>query len=220
MVNKELIEAAEKLIRDFATKQGEYTAICTQLHNNEKSYEKLKQDHKLDLKRYELNRNAVEIVKKLIEKLSAKGIGKLESLLTYGLNTIFSDREYSISIDVDERGDIKTAEIWLVETLENGRQRKCRLRDAVGGGVQVMVSLIIRVYFVLVLGLRRVIFMDETFTELHSDYLPGLFEFMQNTVKELGFVYLLITQDVRFSEYGDKHYRVAKGVVKEVIKGD
>lgn len=219
-MNEQLFKQAEKLINDFSGKRGEYKAILTNLHNSELSYEKLKNQHKVDLKRYELNRNAVEVVKKLIEMLSAKGIGKLESLLTYGLNTIFADREYTISIDVKERGDIKTAEIWIVETLENGMQRKCKLKDSIGGGVQVIVSLIMRVYFILVLGLRRIVFMDETFTEVADEYLPGLFEFIRNTIDELDFNFLLITHDNRFSEYVDRHYRVTKGVPKEIKKGD
>lgn len=215
MANEQLLKQAEKLISDFATKKGEYRALLTQLHNNEKSYEDLKNRHKLDLKRYEMNRGAVEVVKKLIERLSAKGITKLESLLTYGLNTIFSDREYSISIEVKERGDVKTAEIWLVETLVSGRQRKCKLRDSVGGGVQVTVSLIIRVYFILVLGLRRVVIMDETFTEVADEYLPGLFEFIRNTIDELSFRYLLITHDPRFTEFVDRQYRMTNGDAQE-----
>jgi DNA repair exonuclease SbcCD ATPase subunit len=70
-----------------------------------------------------------------------------------------------------------------------------------------------------VLGLRRIVFLDETFTEVADEYLPGLFDFIQNTIKELGFKYLLITHDTRFVDYSDKLYRITKGNPKEILKG-
>jgi DNA repair exonuclease SbcCD ATPase subunit len=209
----------DKLVTTFNKIEGKRDEVKISLKSAQKNLDNVKKTHKEDLRKYELNRKSVEVVKKIIERLSEKGIQKLENLLTYGLNTIFVDREYTVYIEIKERGDVKTAEMWLVETLESGVSRKCKLRTSVGGGVQVIVSLIIRIYFILVLGLRRIVFLDETFTEVADEYLPGLFDFIQNTIKELGFKYLLITHDTRFVDYSDKLYRITKGNPKEILKG-
>lgn len=208
------IEIRERLalvVRAFDQSVARQEIVKSSIKTNLESLAELKSNHERYLLLYELNRQSVEVMKTALSQLSSKGIPKLEKMLTYGLVTIFSNREYSITIEVQERGDVKTAEIWLTETLSDGRLRKCKLRSAVGGGVQVITSLLLRIYFIMVLNLRRVIYMDETFTEIADEYLPALFDFIKKTVDDLGFKFMLITHDSRFIPYANKIYRMYKG---------
>jgi hypothetical protein len=161
-----------------------------------------------------LSEKGIEVVKKIISEFSKCGVEKLQGLLSYGLQSIFSDRKYSIEIEISDRGDLKTAELWLVEDVE-GSILKTKLRDSVGGGIQVVVSLILRIYFIIVLNFRRFIIMDEALKEISDSYMDNLFNFLKHTSVELGFKYLWITQDLRFTDYADKVYDVVNGSAKD-----
>ena len=125
----------------------------------------------------------------------------------------FDDRRYSI--EISDRGENKTAIIWLVENI-NGIPRKTRKRFR--WWWDTVLSLMLRVYFIMRYNLRRVIFIDEGLKELSSIYVPKLFDFLNETVSLLGFTYVWVTHDQTFVDYADKVYRVTDGTIKEITK--
>lgn len=153
---------------------------------------------------------SMEVMKKLIELMSSKGIENLKKLLSFGLKTIFNDRDYAVEIEISERGNVKTAEFFL-EEIKDGERIKVRLRDAAGGGIQTVVALIMMIYFIISLELRRLIILDEALSQVSDTYVENLFKFMKQTSDELGFKFLLVTHDPRFLEYADRIYRMKMG---------
>jgi len=212
-----LIEKA-KLVDDLYVRlTGELKSCREQLTSTRYQLEQAIQAHNQKLKDIEMNAKGIEVMKDLIGELSARGLAKLQDLLSYGMLTIFDDRRYSIEIEISDRGENKTAIIWLVENI-NGIPRKTRIKDSVGGGIQVVLSLMLRVYFIMRYNLRRVIFIDEGLKELSSIYVPKLFDFLNETVSLLGFTYVWVTHDQTFVDYADKVYRVTDGTIKEITK--
>jgi len=173
-----------------------------------------KKNHKTKLSDMEILGESTEVMKKLIGVMSEKGIHNLKQLLTYGMKTIFDDEDYGIDVEISERGDAKTAEFYLVKYLGDGTSVKEKLKDSVGGGIISVVSLILRIYFVVQLQLRRVLILDESLSHLSAQYIPGLFDFLRHVINDLGFQVLFVTHDPRFLEYGDRIYRMSGGKVK------
>lgn len=172
-------------------------------------YKDKKGKHDELVHKLEVQKQAVEVMKQLVQALSEEGLLKLQQLLTYGLSLIFDDRSYSIEIDIKDRGTSKTVEFFLVEG-----SLKASLRDSVGGGIQSVVSLVLRVYFLLHMDLRRFLVLDESLSQVSTKYVPGLFSFLDHLVEDLGFEILFITHDPRFLPYAKRVYRVYRGSVK------
>jgi len=214
MQTEEILTKANQLEDLFVSCQAKLSATRESINSTNITLEQVKKQHAEKLIQLEYTEQSIEITKVLIGELSEKSIRKLQELLTYGMQTIFDDRNYSIEIEISDRGDLKTAEFYLVEQV-SGKIQKCRLRDSVGGGIQTVVSFILRIYFMLVLDLRRFIILDESLSQLSDVYVEGLFKFIRQCTEDLGFSVLWVTHDVRFTSYATSIYRMVNGNLKK-----
>ena len=183
-------------------------------NTNDTELIRVENDHDQALIEYENVVMAGEYIQKLISLLTQKDLQPLETLLTRGLNTVFPERSYEIHLDVSDRGNDKTAEFMLTEHKKKGSivtpAREC------GYGVQTVISLILQVYYLLFNKARRVMAIDEGFTQIFEDNLVGAFDLIRYLIDELGFDFVGVTHDNRLFEYGDKIYRMNDGVLSEV----
>jgi len=209
-----ILSKASQLEDLFVSCQAKLQSTRETINGTDISLGNVKKQHADKIVQLEYTEKAIEVTKLLIGELSEKSIRKLQELLTYGMQTIFDDKNYSIEIEIADRGDLKTAEFFLVESVGNNIH-KCKLRDSVGGGVQVVVSFILRIYFMLSLGLRRFLILDESLSQLSEAYVEGLFKFIRQCNADLGFNILWITHDVRYISYADSIYRMTNGNLKK-----
>ena len=79
------------------------------------------------LKRVSLLTSSQETLKRLVDELSKDGIIALESMFSDALKTVFDDRNYSMKIEISERGNNKTADFILVENV-NGVSLETNVR--------------------------------------------------------------------------------------------
>lgn len=156
---------------------------------------------------------AIDVMKAAIVPLTERGVAKLRDLVSFGLRTIFEDSEYALDIEIMERGNDKTAELWLL-IGQPPSQLKVKVRDSIGGGVRTVISVILRVFFILHYHQRRVITLDEALTDIAAEYMEGLARFIRYTIDELGFKWLAVTHDPRLMPYADRVYRVKDGTAK------
>ena len=181
---------------------------------NDAELTRVEEDHDQALIEYEDIVMAGEYIQKLISLLTQKDLQPLETLLTRGLNTVFPERSYEINLDVSDRGKDKTAEFMVTEHKKKGSivtpAREC------GFGVQTVISLILQVYYLLFSKARRVMAIDESFTQIFEDNLVGAFELIRYLIDDLGFDFVGVTHDTRLLEYGDRVYRMDDGTLSEV----
>lgn len=191
--------------------------------NEDKLKSKEKKIEKLNFN-IEIQEKATELLKELIDEMSKEHIERVEDMLTYGLQTIFYDRNYAIKIKIEDKRNYKVADFYLLEERE-GYVRETEFEDSIGGGVRVVVGFILQVFYIQYFNLKRIIFLDEAFSELSESYIDGLIEFINQLSEKKGFRFVLISHDSRINPYADKLYRVENGVVelmkgKEVDNGD
>lgn len=86
-----------------------------------------------------------------------------------------------------------------------------------GGGHKVVISLILNIYLVVKTGARRVLFFDEQWTNVSSEYFEGFIAFIRQLCKELNFEIFLVTHDERITlDMVDSAYLMEHGVSKRI----
>ncbi len=164
--------------------------------------------------------DAIDRMKLIVEKFSSGHIKELESLVTSGLRTIFYDRSYSLHIVVSDKRDNKYAEFFLKEDLHNSTLEIPLKRSNVAGGILVVVGFILQTYYISYFNLSPVIIVDEAFSQLSDEYLPGLFTFMDRLRVLKNFIIILVTHDNRFLQYADRMYLCENGKFKLIESKD
>lgn len=134
-------------------------------------------------------------------------------MLNTAIKAIFDDQDYVIDIEITE-GKRKGVKLWLVES-KSGKEERSRIPTSVGGGIQVVLSFVLNVYLIRIYGLRPYIIMDESFTQISSQYLPNFIHFLKYLIDELGFTFLWVTHDERVLPYLTSVYEVKSGTLKK-----
>jgi hypothetical protein len=174
--------------------------------------EKLSDDLRNTIKKEKTYEEAVDLMKRIVESMSTSQIEHLQNLINSALETIFFDRQYSVDLVVTELRNTNNLQIILSETNEDGTVVKTKLADN-GYGVKSIIGFILQVYFIIYHKEYPVLFLDEAFGTLSSQYVPYLKVLMDELAKKYGFIFVLITHDTRFMDVADKTYLVDKGKV-------
>ena len=169
------------------------------------------------IKKESLYEQAIELMKKLVESMSQSQIKHLEELINSSLETIFFDRRYSVDMNVTELRNTNNLQILLNEILDDGTVLKTKLDDN-GFGVKSIIGFILQIYYILYYNQYPVLFLDEAFGTLSSQYIPYLKVLIDELSKKYGFIFILITHDTRFMDISDRTYLVDKGNI--TLKGD
>lgn len=152
--------------------------------------------------------SAKPVIDDIVQKFSRRALDHLEKLLTFGLRKIFTDHEYSLTIvTTDKRGN-KCAEL----VLEEGGYQYPLKDSSVAGGILVTVGFLIQCFYVSNLPVRKIVFLDEAFTQISTAYLENFMAFVSELTKQIGLIVVLITHDKRFIPYGNRVYNVVNGV--------
>lgn len=175
----------------------------------------LLEDEIADLKNNgEIQQSSIEILKKIVENMSKEHINQIEDLLTYGLQTIFYDRDYEIEIQVEDKRNNNYAEIFLIERVTNDNVLRTSFNNSrLGGGIRTVVGFLLQVFYIGYFNLNPIIFCDEAFSQISDDYLDGFMEFINHLSDKKGFKIVLITHDDRLKEYARMFYRIELGQV-------
>lgn len=156
-----------------------------------------------------------ETLRDLLDRFSAESIGMLKELLNKGVKAIFNDRSYEIAIEISDTKN-KKLKLSLIEHTEDGVVEVDFNSGALllnGGGVLVVVSFIFQVFLIIMYGKRRLLCIDEGFTNISSTYVENFFKFLKYLHTEMGFTFLMVNHDQRFMPYFDKTYEVSMGKI-------
>ena len=185
-----------------------YRGIQSAIESTSASIEEV--DSKLN--ELENNKNTLKLCKPIIDdiinKFSNSLLKKLEELLTIGLKKIFYDRNYSVQIKVVDKRNSK-----CVELLLNDNGNIIPVKNAnVAGGILVVIASIIQVFYIVnIPTLDNLLFLDEQFSQISSQYIDSFMEFIKTLCSETGLSIVLITHDSKFMKYGDRVYTADRG---------
>jgi len=129
----------------------------------------------------------------------------IDQLVTAGLRLVFEDQRLEFRTHVDKYRGKTSVEF---ELLEDGK--RAPIMDSYGGGVLVTAGLLLRTTTIIVLGLRRILLLDETLSHLSDQYVPNASQLMKKLCEELDFTIILVSHQPEFATHADTHYRASR----------
>ena len=160
---------------------------------------------------------SIDILKKMMDNLSRSQINHLSDLLNSSVQSIFFDRQYSIELQITELRNQNQLKILLHDDTPDGHVVS-DINDN-GYGLKGIIGFILQCYFIIYYKQEPILFLDEAFGNLSSQYLPYLKSLIVSLTNKYGFRFILITHDERLMELADRTYRVRLGEVKLVQAG-
>jgi hypothetical protein len=160
---------------------------------------------------YTLQQLSIEALKKIIDQLSENHLKKVRDLLTLGLQTIFYDRKYEVQIETSDKRGLNSASLFLVEERGGYLIRTNITSKDLGGSILTVVGFILQVFYIRYFKAGSILFLDETFTALSSEYVKPLVDFMHKLSQSKGFIFVFVSHDDRFIEHADRVYQIKNG---------
>ena len=202
----------DRAIKLQSLKDSSYKTYKNSEHKYVETAEKLMQAKEKTL----IQEASIKVLREIIDIMSKEFIDSIVDMLTYALQTIFYDRDYSIKIVLRELRNAKQADIILVEKKDDGSIIESPIPDNWGGGITAVLGLVLQIYFIQYFKLNKVLFIDEGLSQISTSYIPTTMKFLKTLSEQRDFKFLMIAHDVRFIKYADIQYEMIQGKLTEV----
>ena len=176
-----------------------------------------------ELKQVKENRliqeSSIKVLNNIIELMSKENIKQIVDIATYALQTIFTDKDYALELEIRELRSKNTCELYLIDSTDKDNVIKAKLEDT-GGGIKVVISFVLQIFYIMYYNLNRILFLDEALSAVSIEYIPSLMTFIKSLSSQRGFTFLAVCHDLRFFDYADHVYRMEDGVLTEITGSD
>ena len=167
-----------------------------------KQREKLASEVELLQEEKEVLDRTEKVLKHLADKLVEKDLAKMDALITYGLRTVYSDRDIRFKSEVIDRGK----KIWIeLKTIYNENVID---KDSVSS-VHVVESFLLRMLCIIKLKKAKVLLLDETFAALDPGYIENFSQLIVELCKKMNMDILLVTHNMGFSDFVNHSYKIS-----------
>lgn len=141
----------------------------------------------------------------LVDALAHESLGSVEQLLTWGLRTAFPDLALSCRLDVTHKRNGQ----WIDVILMDGNVQ-APILDAFGGGPASVISFLLRLLVCRRTKLAPVILLDEAFSFVSTQYVPGVASLLRQLADKLGLTIVLVTHQPEFLNAAHVAYRISR----------
>lgn len=132
----------------------------------------------------------VRLFERMLRELVGESLEHVEKLVTAGLRAVFEDKTLSFKTEMDLDRKVPVLKFYIKDE-ELGVEAPPR--GNFGGGCVALADFLLRVICILKLGLPRVMFQDETLSQVSAQYLPAAGEFIRKLCAKLGMDVVLVT---------------------------
>jgi hypothetical protein len=144
-----------------------------------------------------------KVLKFLTDKLVKNDLDKMDGLITYGLKTVYSDRNFQFKSELQERGK----KMWIdLQTINDGNLTDSSAKSS----VHVIESFLLRLLCIVKMKRARLLLLDETFAAVDSEYVENLYKLVLELCKKLGMDVLLVTHYQGCTELVDHSYKIVR----------
>jgi len=125
----------------------------------------------------------------------------IEELVTRALRAIFIDRDYKFSIRHEIKRGVSAVDFAVID---NGME--LNLADEVGGGIVDVVSLVLRISFLVLYRpkMRQFLVLDEPTAHVGATYQGNVGKFLKQLTNEMGIQILLTTHSAELAAGADQ----------------
>ena len=163
------------------------------------------------------NKNASIFIRQIAADTRTQALAIIEQLVTAALKPIFGE-DYAFYLELKEVSTKESENTGLftispcVEKLQNGKLVKHPVKDNNGGGLQEIVSLLLRIAFGQYSGYRGPYIFDESLGAVSRDFVfENMLVFIDSYMKELDLQIIHITHSPDlFSQISSINYQIFK----------
>lgn len=115
---------------------------------------------------------------------------KFETIVSNGLRSVF-DEDMRLVVQqkqVGKRTDVK----FKILSYYDGVAVETDILAARGGGVAAVTGFLLRVVMVLLTDSQRVLFLDETFSQVSNEYMESVSNLLDDLADEYGFQFIIV----------------------------
>jgi chromosome segregation ATPase len=142
-----------------------------------------------------------KVIKFLMDKLVQKDLSKMDALISYGLKTVYSDRDIVFKSEIVEYGK----KIWIdLQTISDGKKVDPQSQSS----VHVIESFLLRLLCIIKLGKAKLLLLDETFAAVDPGYIENFSQLIVQLCNKLGMDILLVTHNMGFIDFASHSYRI------------
>ncbi len=150
------------------------------------------------------------VLRTLIDDEVTLSVKAVEDLLTDGLRAVFEDQDLSVRADVEvQRGKV-SVDLVTVQRHADGTVVEGLSRDAFGGAVTTVQSVLLRTIVIVRRGMRPVMFLDESLPAFDANYVGNMGAFLRSLCSRIGMDILLVSHNPAMVEAADRAYRIVK----------
>jgi DNA repair exonuclease SbcCD ATPase subunit len=144
----------------------------------------------------------VGTIDRCIQIVSANGIGKIEGMVTDGLQRVFNNDHIGLVVEKKEsaRGNSYRILVKRGDTIGNPM-------DSFGGGIQNVVSFLLRVILIKRFKLAPFLCLDEQFSNVSPEYQPRIAQLLK-TLAGLGFTIFAVSHQAAITGGADAVYEL------------
>ena len=153
---------------------------------------------------------AGSLLRTLVDREVNEGVRAVEELLSEGLRAVFEDQDLSVRAETEISHGKVSVDFITVQKQADGTVTEGLSRDAYGGAVTTVQSVLLRVIVTLRRGMRPVLFMDESLPAFDVNYVHNMGNFLKTLCKRLGYDMLLVSHNPAMVEAADHAYRIVK----------
>lgn len=143
------------------------------------------------------------VLKHLIDKLAKKDLSQMDRLVTYGLKSVFPDIDVRFESDLEEHGKkvkIRLSTVFGENTVDE--ESKC--------SIDVIESLLLRLVCIRKMKRAPILFLDEAFGAVDSEYIANVSGLVSELAQKLGMDILLVTHNSALADAADSNYRIQR----------
>lgn len=174
------------------------------MHESKKAYRAKTAGLISDLKKNEdILQKTEKVLKYLTDKLVKNDLSKMDNLITYGLKTVYADRNFQFRSELQERGK----KMWIdLQTINDGNLTDSQAKSS----VHVVESFLLRLLCIIKMKRAKLLLLDETFAAVDAEYIDNLYQLVQELCKKLNMDVLLVTHFPGCTELVDNSYRIIR----------
>lgn len=144
------------------------------------------------------------VVDKVTQIVSARGVGKIESIVSNGLKLVFGKK---VSFIIDKKEGTKGTNYKFL--IKDGEVIGSPT-ESFGGGIVNVTSFLLRIIMIKRFKLAKFMAIDEGFNNVSELYIPKVSSLLKTLSDNHGFNILLVTHQMRLAENSDNIYIAEK----------
>ncbi|HEC65247.1 MAG TPA: hypothetical protein ENI23_08135 [bacterium] len=137
----------------------------------------------------------------------------VQKVVTYGLESVFEDKFYFTISEPEIKANEVSLDFAVVEVdRENNKTIECDPYDEMGGGVADVLSFLLQFLLVFLLRdrVQPIIFLDEAFKHLSTQYAINMAKLLSELCAKTGMQIVLVTHSNVYIDFADTLYYVSK----------